>query len=412
MKLFCLLPAFVFAAVDTRTDLSAVAKFGEAQATHNAYTPADAQNQNRGGLAHGTASNLEALVAAGARACSSLTCVHETHHCNHGTKLFATHAAWQARCNSAAFSSVRVTHSCKAADGSLGTASKIMHKCEQAPEDRCLRGHFCAVDTDRTCKCVEQFPHARVTACADQDGPTCKSCAGAHTLQDNKCVLHGGWSIHGACSKACGGGWETRKCNSPVPADGGDFCWGAAKKACNTGSCVGPSFMHLGYEVFTVGPFSPGNSVKAVSAACEAKGGRVVGAYDLSSGHAAAPSLTGCMAGVFVFKNRVGMHNNGYYGPPTGPCLHSMIHCAEIKALNGPSSPIIFYGNYNVGGGCGYNGAHLAAQSNFLQTNYPVAHGDGSHWEHNAQNVRAVCARNPTCHSSGCIDFSAQYELA
>jgi hypothetical protein len=248
MKLFCLLPAFVFAGVDTRTDLSAVAKFGEAQATHNAYKPADAQNQNRGGLAHGAASNLVALVAAGARTCSSLTCVHETHHCNHATKLFATHAAWQARCNSAAFSSVRVTHSCKAADGSLGTAAKIMHKCEQAPEDRCLRGHFCAVDTDRTCKCVEQFPHARIIACANQDGPTCKSCAGAHTLQDNKCVLHGGWANFGSCSKACGGGVETRICDNPKPADGGDFCWGTATKACNTQACYDPSIVKFNYH--------------------------------------------------------------------------------------------------------------------------------------------------------------------
>ena len=35
-------------------------------------------------------------------------------------------------------------------------------------------------------------------------------------------TLDGGWSRFGACSKACGGGTQSRTCSDPAPANGGN----------------------------------------------------------------------------------------------------------------------------------------------------------------------------------------------
>ena len=52
-------------------------------------------------------------------------------------------------------------------------------------------------------------------------------------------TLDGGWSRFGACSKACGGGTQSRTCSDPAPANGGNGCTGDAIKACNTQACAG-----------------------------------------------------------------------------------------------------------------------------------------------------------------------------
>ena len=49
--------------------------------------------------------------------------------------------------------------------------------------------------------------------------------------------VDGAWSAFGACSKACGGGTQTRACNNPAPSNGGAGCQGATTQACNTQAC-------------------------------------------------------------------------------------------------------------------------------------------------------------------------------
>ncbi len=50
-------------------------------------------------------------------------------------------------------------------------------------------------------------------------------------------AVNGGWSAWGACSVTCGGGTQTRACNSPTPANGGANCVGATSQACNPQAC-------------------------------------------------------------------------------------------------------------------------------------------------------------------------------
>lgn len=51
-------------------------------------------------------------------------------------------------------------------------------------------------------------------------------------------AVDGGWSDWSACDQPCGGGTQTRACNSPAPANGGANCSGAASQSCNTQACV------------------------------------------------------------------------------------------------------------------------------------------------------------------------------
>ena len=52
-------------------------------------------------------------------------------------------------------------------------------------------------------------------------------------------ALDGGWSGFGECSKACGGGTQSRSCSNPAPANGGEDCVGDSSTACNTQACPG-----------------------------------------------------------------------------------------------------------------------------------------------------------------------------
>jgi len=49
--------------------------------------------------------------------------------------------------------------------------------------------------------------------------------------------VNGGWSSWSACTKACGGGTQTRTCTNPAPAYGGADCSGSSSQSCNTGAC-------------------------------------------------------------------------------------------------------------------------------------------------------------------------------
>lgn len=68
---------------------------------------------------------------------------------------------------------------------------------------------------------------------------------------DPPAPVDGGWGEWGAwseCSRTCGAGVSIseRKCDHPVPSDGGDFCLGLRRryKMCNTEPCPkrAPSF--------------------------------------------------------------------------------------------------------------------------------------------------------------------------
>ena len=52
-------------------------------------------------------------------------------------------------------------------------------------------------------------------------------------------IQDGGWSQFSACSKACGGGTQSRTCSNPASANGGKNCAGRASNACNTQACAG-----------------------------------------------------------------------------------------------------------------------------------------------------------------------------
>jgi len=54
-------------------------------------------------------------------------------------------------------------------------------------------------------------------------------------------TVDGGWSNWGACNATCGGGWQTRVCNNPVPSEEGANCTGPETGPCNTGTCSSAS---------------------------------------------------------------------------------------------------------------------------------------------------------------------------
>jgi len=53
-----------------------------------------------------------------------------------------------------------------------------------------------------------------------------------------KMTVDGGWGPWSACNASCGGGWQTRKCDNPIPSSEGAYCSGDASMACNTGGCA------------------------------------------------------------------------------------------------------------------------------------------------------------------------------
>lgn len=54
-------------------------------------------------------------------------------------------------------------------------------------------------------------------------------------------AVPGGWSDWTACTEPCGGGTQTRRCDSPAPSGNGATCVGASEQTCNTAACSDPS---------------------------------------------------------------------------------------------------------------------------------------------------------------------------
>jgi hypothetical protein len=84
----------------------------------------------------------------------------------------------------------------------------------------------------------------------------------AHSCESTALTpVNGGWSgwiNQGACSKSCGGGWQTqvRTCTSPTPANGGANCVGASSQqvVCNAHSCESASQTLISEGLFMVPP--------------------------------------------------------------------------------------------------------------------------------------------------------------
>jgi hypothetical protein len=51
-------------------------------------------------------------------------------------------------------------------------------------------------------------------------------------------AIDGGWSDWAVCTLSCGGGIQTRTCNSPAPSNGGAMCGGDSSQPCNTQACA------------------------------------------------------------------------------------------------------------------------------------------------------------------------------
>ena len=211
----------------------------------NAPTHANALNQARGGLAPHITAKFASLRAGSAsyapsRTCTALTCSHDTHHIGVG----GYDAAKQ-------WTSVRVTHACKVHGARTTSAAKKVHGCR---ETHCQLGHYCALEVNGDCSCIESNPYDRIANCVAQDGPKCNACDAGHILHQNACKIHGEWSAWGGwstCSKSCGGGdtVRTRACSSPAPKNGGNNCVGAdaEDKACNEDLCYDPSKQKFTY---------------------------------------------------------------------------------------------------------------------------------------------------------------------
>ena len=68
------------------------------------------------------------------------------------------------------------------------------------------------------------------------------------SCSNNQCKLMefidgqwGGWKTSGQCSRSCGGGsqYQYRRCDSPPPVSGGEYCKGehSQTKSCNSHRC-------------------------------------------------------------------------------------------------------------------------------------------------------------------------------
>ncbi|XP_045468066.1 A disintegrin and metalloproteinase with thrombospondin motifs 12 isoform X1 [Harmonia axyridis] len=114
-----------------------------------------------------------------------------------------------------------------------------------SPKDEICSRLWCQVNNTCTTKLL---PAAPGTSCGKHKWCQNQKCV---DIMDPPAPVDGGWGEWGAwseCSRTCGAGVSIseRKCDHPVPSDGGDFCLGLRRryKMCNTEPCSkrAPSF--------------------------------------------------------------------------------------------------------------------------------------------------------------------------
>merc|ERR1712055_722609 len=84
--------------------------------------------------------------------------------------------------------------------------------------------------------CTNPAPLNGGADCSKGYGPGDKE-----SCNKESCAVDGGWSEWTPCTKSCGGGWKTRSCTNPKPANGGADCskgYGPGDRAdCKTEKC-------------------------------------------------------------------------------------------------------------------------------------------------------------------------------
>ena len=93
--------------------------------------------------------SIKAAMAAGSTKCSHVHCQHKIHngHCGDGRRA--------EDCQAFGTSSLRVHHRCSKKNGRSDADKK---KADTCIETACDAGHFCAMDGNDGCVCVQLFP--------------------------------------------------------------------------------------------------------------------------------------------------------------------------------------------------------------------------------------------------------------